>query len=128
MAVLAVRRPRDAAALRRAGVGAGVRRLVLALGGEQIVAVAALVVDVDAPRFLGIAILRVLMAARLALGGGGVAAVRRMLSVMILKILRFIPKPPKSNAVAAQHLLPRPGFSRPACGGCCPHGFSQWGV
>lgn len=85
MAVLAVRRPRDAAALRRAGVGAGVRRLVLALGGEQIVAVAALVVDVDAPRFLGIAILRVLMAARLALGGGGVAAVRRMLPVMVTK-------------------------------------------
>ena len=81
MAVLAVQRPRDAAAVRCTLVGAVVRLLLL-LAGEQAVAVAALIMDMDAQRFFGIALVCVFVGTGLALGGGGIAAVLCMFRVM----------------------------------------------
>jgi len=78
MDVLTVQYRDDAASFLAALMLAGVRRLVLALGGKRAGTVTARVMDVEAVRHHGIAILRMLMLAGCALSGRYVAALRYM--------------------------------------------------
>ena len=103
MAVMAVQCSRDAAGVRRAFVGAGVRRLFLALAGELTVAVTGFVMDMDAMCFFGIALVSVLVAAGLTLGGSNVAALPGMLPVVGAEGgVRFRRKRPGRAKVQAQ--------------------------
>jgi len=80
--VLAVQRGGDTTAFLAALMLAGVRCLVLALGGKYTVTVTVFIVNMDTGCLLGIALRSVFMLAGCALGGGTVSAFFRMLWMM----------------------------------------------